>query len=416
MKHLPSYLTEIEFWLVGTLIAASMVFERLFPLAVGTAILFWVARLILPGCRPHRTPADLAVILLLLTIPITCWVTINPELTLIQVERLASGIALMYVIVNWARTTRHLLWLFGGAILVGAIVALTAPVSVDWDTTKFPFLPYFLYDSFKNLLPDRVHPNVMGGFLILFGVFPASGLLFTWRRVKFTGSILLLAAGGIITFILLLTQSRGAWIAFSISLLFLITLRWRWGWVIAAVTSIGGYFAFLGFRNLTQVQIAIGSILRSFDGRLDIWDRALFMIRDFPVTGVGMGNFGEIVGEFYPLAGTGEALSISHAHNLFLQIAVDLGLPGLIAWLAIFSTVIFAAWKIYQTPDLTGFLQAYGAGLICSQVALFTHGLLDSVIWGMIRPAPLIWGLWGMALAGYSVSRSVVNLPDPKLT
>jgi putative inorganic carbon (HCO3(-)) transporter len=42
--------------------------------------------------------------------------------------------------------------------------------------------------------------------------------------------------------------------------------------------------------------------------------------------------------------------------------------------------------------------------LLCSQVALVVHGLTDAVTWGMVRPAPLVWALWGLAMAsGYVV-------------
>jgi putative inorganic carbon (HCO3(-)) transporter len=37
--------------------------------------------------------------------------------------------------------------------------------------------------------------------------------------------------------------------------------------------------------------------------------------------------------------------------------------------------------------------------LLCSQLALGVHGLFDAVTWGMVRPAPLIWAIWGLALA-----------------
>ena len=36
-----------------------------------------------------------------------------------------------------------------------------------------------------------------------------------------------------------------------------------------------------------------------------------------------------------------------------------------------------------------------GAGFFCSQLALATHGMTDAVTWGMVRPAPLVWVIWG---------------------
>jgi putative inorganic carbon (HCO3(-)) transporter len=36
-----------------------------------------------------------------------------------------------------------------------------------------------------------------------------------------------------------------------------------------------------------------------------------------------------------------------------------------------------------------------------SQLALAVHGITDAVTWGMVRPAPLIWALWGLAIAAW---------------
>jgi putative inorganic carbon (HCO3(-)) transporter len=44
-------------------------------------------------------------------------------------------------------------------------------------------------------------------------------------------------------------------------------------------------------------------------------------------------------------------------------------------------------------------LAALGAGLLGSQIALIVHGLTDAVTWGMVRPAPVVWALWGTVIA-----------------
>ena len=71
------------------------------------------------------------------------------------------------------------------------------------------------------------------------------------------------------------------------------------------------------------------------------------MIRDFPFTGIGMGSFGKVAGLFYPFF-YHDASEVAHAHNLFLQIAVDLGVPGLIGWTSILCVVIIASWQVYR--------------------------------------------------------------------
>jgi putative inorganic carbon (HCO3(-)) transporter len=128
------------------------------------------------------------------------------------------------------------------------------------------------------------------------------------------------------------------------------------------------------------------------------------MIQDFPFTGLGMGSFTQVADILYPffLYSPG---SIEHAHNLFLQIAIDLGVPGLIAWSATLVIIIFLALKIYRYGLKHGdaLVTGLGAAFISCQIALTIHGLTDAVTWGMVRPAPIIWLLWGAVAASNRV-------------
>jgi putative inorganic carbon (HCO3(-)) transporter len=130
------------------------------------------------------------------------------------------------------------------------------------------------------------------------------------------------------------------------------------------------------------------------------------MIQDFPLTGIGMGSFGKLADRLFPFFSY-QAGKIPHAHNIFLQLAVDLGIPGLVAWLAAWLLVGVTAWQLYQAGRAAqdSWRAGLGAALLSSQAALVVHGLLDSVTWGMVQPAPLVWLLWGLAFAGWNVSR-----------
>jgi O-antigen ligase len=69
--------------------------------------------------------------------------------------------------------------------------------------------------------------------------------------------------------------------------------------------------------------------------RIAMWRGGLRIVRDHPVTGVGVGQMKHA----YPLYAPAEALrrSTSHLHNTPLQILAERGVPGLAAWLAIFA-------------------------------------------------------------------------------
>lgn len=65
---------------------------------------------------------------------------------------------------------------------------------------------------------------------------------------------------------------------------------------------------------------------------------SLRMMRDHPLTGVGPGNWVVAVPDY--LAAYDEALLTTHAHSLPLQLGVELGLPGLLLWLALIAAVV----------------------------------------------------------------------------
>lgn len=171
-----------------------------------------------------------------------------------------------------------------------------------------------------------------------------------------------------------------------------------------------GLLALLAWNRLPSMppcqellSLANSYLATGLDFRVEVWSRAWMIIRDFPLTGVGMGLFADTVQWFYPYTRTDAAagMFVPHAHNLFLQIAVDLGIPGLISWLLVFGAAIHSAWQgARQGLALqNGWLLGLGTGLLAAFSAAAVHGLTDAVVWGMVRPAPLLWALFGLAFA-----------------
>lgn len=409
-----TFLTNLEIWLVGGTIAASVVVPRLLPVAVGITALYWPIRWVGTGRMSRRTPADWAVGLLTLMVPITLWATALPEDTVPQVLRLLTGIGLFYAIINWSSSAMRLRLLTAGMILAGAVLAFIAPFSVDWFTSgKLTFIPSSIYERFTLLFSDTVHPNVMGGYLSVLVPISLAVIIFNWKQLSWSNRVFITFIAIMMIGFLVLTKSRGAWMAFGAVVILIILLRWRWGWLTLPAFGIASVIVVysLGITRVLET-LAYNDAFNGIEGRLEIWSRAVYMIQDFPFTGIGMGSFMRVADTLYPffLMGPGK---IVHAHNLFLQIAVDLGLPGLIAWLAIFVLVIVAAWQVYKLGKVehNGWVAGLGAGLLGSQLALTIHGIADAVTWGLVRPAPLIWALWGVAFASWYVYIFPENKP-----
>lgn len=409
-------LLDVETPIVAAVTAATFIDSRFLPLAVGVGLGFWPLRWWVSGRFTRRTPADWGMAGLLLMLPVTLWVTAYPHETRVQVLRLLCGILLFYSLVNWANSPARLRWVGRGLALVGVGLAGFALVSVRWNEYKLPFISDAVYRIFPRLVSDDVHPNVMGGTLVILLALVLGMLLFGWREQRrLENSGLLLTALAMLA-VLLLTKSRGAWMGLAAALAVLVALRWRWGWLVLGLGAAGMavWIASLGWSPFLELLTA-NEAISGLAGRIEIWSHGLYLVRDFPLTGAGMGAYGPLVDRLYPffLEPPG---SIPHAHNLFLQVAVDLGLPGLLAWLVAFGGVIASSLRVYLSgkQQHDRWVWGLGAGLLASLAAMAVHGLTDAIVWTMVRSAPLLWAIWGLACAAAQVYRPLPVQETPE--
>jgi O-antigen ligase len=163
--------------------------------------------------------------------------------------------------------------------------------------------------------------------------------------------------------VLYLSQSRGAWLAIGVALLFILALsiRNRKGLLVGALVGIvllGAVvlvfhkpilnFFIAGHQNINGIS--------TLTKRLFLWLSALRMIRDHLWFGVGMENWlcyysqnavcvnPALIHHHYmilqnPFTGASTGLqdepTLSHPHNIFLHIWVSIGLFGLLAFIAV---------------------------------------------------------------------------------
>jgi O-antigen ligase len=127
---------------------------------------------------------------------------------------------------------------------------------------------------------------------------------------------------------LLFSQSRGgilsAVLSFTLLSIFSGLRRKRVAVALAACWLITlGYGAMIGFDGL---QSRFLQMEHSAAGRVELWKDGWKAVLDHPLTGTGLGTYPE-VGRAYQNAFTPEQRA-SHAHNDYLETAVELGLPA----------------------------------------------------------------------------------------
>ena len=400
IKSISRNLLRIEIFIVAGAIGISIVFPRLLLYAVVVTALFWSFRWLGYGRLSNRTPNDWAVVILVVMAAVTTWATALPDTTRPQVYRLLLGIGFYYAIVNWTDTNLKLRLLVAGLSLTGLFLSIFGLFSVQWTTNKVPFMPDLIYQYIPTLISDLIHRNVLAGTLVLIIPIPIALLIYSWHEINHIEKIIFIISAITMLAILILTQSRAGWMAFGSSMAILGLMGGKWIRLMLLLGIIIGItvILFTGINPFLEEIIASNTI-GGIEGRAEAWSRALFMIEDFPFTGVGMGSFIKVADTLYPFVFLWHG-EVEHAHNLFLQVGVDLGIPGLISWLALAVIIFVTAWKLFRQANHSNnkLFAGLGAGFFCSQIALCTHGILDSVTWGMVRSAPIVWTIWGLVV------------------
>ena len=412
IRTLAAKLTAVELPALALLVIGSIAVERLLPVALIVAAGFWLMRWLASGRPSVRTAGDWPIGLLVIMIPVTLWATALPEITRTEVLRLLMGLALYYAVANWTGSIARLLLVAAGLAAAGLALAALAPFLGGLPAAS-GIIPATLIAAAQRL-SSAVNPNVIAGALAVLAPLAIALFLFPlprrWLGVRTLGLVATLAMVGVIV----LTASRGAWMGLAAAALVLIALRWRWGWLAALLAAAGGAATIwrIGPQQAAEMVIA-SKALGGADQRLEIWSRAIYMLQDFPFTGIGMGAFRQVANLLYPFFLAGPDAEIPHAHNIFLQVGVDLGLPGLMAWLALLILVCVCAWLVYRRGHEHGdtVLTALGAGLLASQAALVVHGLMDAATWGT-RPAVVVWVVWGLAIAAAIVTEPETDSPQ----
>jgi len=111
------------------------------------------------------------------------------------------------------------------------------------------------------------------------------------------------------------------------------------------------------------------------------------MVQDFPYTGIGIGTYNNIAHALYPFFIAAPDEVVAHAHNNFLQVAVDLGIPGLIAFSALLTIFVVVARRAYRAlPEARALIAGVCAGMLAHQV----FGLTDAFMLGT-KPGVLMW-------------------------
>jgi putative inorganic carbon (HCO3(-)) transporter len=403
------------------------------PALLIVPLLLWAQRSGARGER-NRSVLDLPLLVLALMLVMSAIVTFDLAWSLVKIAGLVFGIGLFFAFDSWAGRSRSAFdWALAMHLSLGVGVVTLGMLVTDW-SAKVPALAPILsrlprISGLPGVESTFVNANELAGILEWVLPLALASLVF-YLSQHFNGRRLASVAIGILGSLALLaglallglTQSRGGLLGFLAALFVMGVLAGRRlrRLTLAAAIAIALLASAVAVRagSPQVIQVLLGSVAApgettiSGETRIEIWSRALYAIQDFPLTGTGINNFRRLVPVMYPLFLMSSDQDIAHAHNTWLQVALDLGLPGLIAYVAIcLITLALLLDVILHARD--PWLRAVSLGILGSLVASAVYGLTDTIALGA-RPGFLFWTLLALASAAWKLARREADAAEPE--
>jgi O-antigen ligase len=230
-------------------------------------------------------------------------------------------------------------------------------------------------------------------------VFAACGLL-AGAAAALIGVLMSLSRMGLLAFLFSLVLTASLCLGGALS------IRARWMAPVALTATFGVAFIFLPADALIArfADMAENESV-SADTRARIWSETLPLVRDFPVFGCGLGGYES---SFSRYRSVGPQYAVDYAHNDYLQLAAELGLPGFAVLVALAGTALASALRraLQGPPAESTYIAAGAAGALG---ALALHSFVD---FNLYVPANAIAAAWA---AGLACSCTLRSRPAPAL-
>lgn len=127
--------------------------------------------------------------------------------------------------------------------------------------------------------------------------------------------------------------------------------------------------------------------------RAELFSRSVYLLSSFPVTGGGLGSFPGLYSRYLldiPF------FNVPNSHNLFLDVAIEQGLFG---GLAFFALYLASIWVVAGSIARAGRDRAFEWVVLFSLIVAFVHGMVDDYLYNGIGT------MFALLLVGLSMNR-----------
>ena len=399
-----------EWLLLVSALALFTITETYQPyVTVGLALLavFYAERGLRGKLIAVRTGLEIPLLLFVLSAGLSTWLSYNQGPALLQFARLLAAVGVFLILVeSRPPVPEAAAFVF---LTAAAGLALYWPLKNDFSISPGK-LAWITATGLRinALLPSppgpAIHNNVAAGVLLVSIPFGAALIWQFWRERRQALSALAGLLSGVVLFGLLMTSSRGAWIGLAsmaaVAGLAAIQRRWfvernarRGFWIVVGVLALLAFGGLLTSVNLDRLLGALpapdGAANEPPVSRLSLWREGMGIIQDYPFTGSGLQSYWMVHAVYGLLI---NVPFIAHAHNSFLQVWIEQGLPGALALIWMTAIVAGWAWRGFNRLDVPLLGWAGLAALFAAAV----HGIVD-VVFYVERTLPVLGFLLGFA-------------------
>ena len=303
----------------------------------------------------------------------------NPSLSVFELFMLVQSLTIFIYIASTVRTREDVVFMVA---MLASVVLLESLAMLATYVTKhdFSFAGISTRMDPATSAADNVSrvggtvggPNAAAAFLdLLLAPLLAMAIAPVRRSYRLIASVAFML--GVIG--LVLTLSRGGWIAVGISCGFVVAYAWSRGWIPGfgpAMVLVGLGLVLFIFRNALLVRF-LSNDAGAASSRVPLMVLALHMIRDHPIWGVGANNFGINIARYAtPEFGADWLYTV---HNKYLLIWAEDGIGALIAFASFLILTLRSGWRCRQMTDDA--LSLIAVGLTAGFFAQMIHMAVD---------------------------------------
>lgn len=225
---------------------------------------------------------------------------------------------------------------------------------------------------------------------------------------------ILLPAVGVTMISLVLTQTRGSWIAVVAGLVLIFALEYRKMLVILVPAMILVYVGLPAqYKERVVNMVAISSsdttsaTIGSNRSRLRMWETGWWIFRDYPVVGIGNGRMHDVYLWYRTPIYEAEGC---HLHNSYVQVLVTRGVLGFAAMVVLFVAMGRLFYRSWKQTSAMGF-SSIGLGAMAALFGFLINAMVE-YNFGDHEILVLLWtitGLAGISLKVESARRSHIT-------